>query len=66
MNILIIGGTGFLGYQLTKALLKGNQDVTLLNRGHAKDKVSFSLIDKYSIQIADKQLPQNKIDHNFN
>lgn len=41
MKILIIGGTRFLGKYLTEALLKGNQEVTLLNRGTARNKFPF-------------------------
>ncbi|MBN2009182.1 NAD-dependent epimerase/dehydratase family protein [candidate division KSB1 bacterium] len=41
MNILIIGGTRFLGRHLTEALIRGNQEVTLLNRGNFKNKVPF-------------------------
>ena len=41
MKILIIGGTRFLGKYLTEALLKGNQEVTLLNRGTARNTFPF-------------------------
>ncbi len=41
MKILIIGGTRFLGRHLTEALLRGNQDVTLLNRGNQRNRVPF-------------------------
>ena len=41
MKILIIGGTRFLGKHLTEALLKGNQEVTLLNRGTARNTFPF-------------------------
>ena len=37
MNILIIGGTRFVGYQLTWRLLAGGHRVTLLNRGTTLD-----------------------------
>ena len=37
MNILIIGGTRFVGYQLTWRLLAGGHRVTLLNRGTTHD-----------------------------
>ena len=42
MKILIIGGTRFLGKYLTEALLKGNQEVTLLNRGNRKDTFPYA------------------------
>lgn len=41
MKILIIGGTRFLGKHLTEALLKGNQDITLLNRGMARNTFPY-------------------------
>jgi len=37
MNILIIGGTKFLGYHFTKRLLKDGHQVTLFNRGLSPD-----------------------------
>ncbi len=37
MNILIIGGTRFVGYQLTWRLIAEGHRVTLLNRGTTKD-----------------------------
>ncbi|NOZ62022.1 MAG: NAD-dependent epimerase/dehydratase family protein [Calditrichaeota bacterium] len=41
MDVLIIGGTRFLGKYLTEALLKGNQNVTLLNRGTRRNIFPF-------------------------
>ncbi|MFQ6108515.1 MAG: NAD-dependent epimerase/dehydratase family protein, partial [Candidatus Aminicenantales bacterium] len=37
MRILIIGGTGFLGYHITKHLLDEGQEITLFNRGKTPD-----------------------------
>jgi nucleoside-diphosphate-sugar epimerase len=37
MRVLVIGGTRFVGYQLTWRLLAGGHRVTLLNRGTAPD-----------------------------
>ena len=37
MKILIIGGTRFLGYHLTRGLLAGGHEVTLFNRGLSPD-----------------------------
>ena len=37
MNVLIIGGTRFVGYQLTWRLLAGGHRLTLLNRGTTLD-----------------------------
>ncbi len=41
MDLLIIGGTRFLGLHLTQALLRGNQNVTLFNRGTQRNQVLF-------------------------
>ncbi len=37
MNVLIIGGTRFVGYQLAWRLIAGGHRVTLLNRGTTAD-----------------------------
>jgi nucleoside-diphosphate-sugar epimerase len=37
MQILLIGGTRFVGYQLVWRLLAADHQVTLLNRGHTPD-----------------------------
>ena len=41
MDVLIIGGTRFLGRHLTEALLKGNQNVTLFNRGTQRNNFPY-------------------------
>lgn len=41
MDVLIIGGTRFLGLHLTQALLRSNQKVTLFNRGSRRNQVPF-------------------------
>ncbi|MDZ7263655.1 MAG: NAD-dependent epimerase/dehydratase family protein [candidate division KSB1 bacterium] len=41
MDVLIIGGTRFLGLHLTQALLRSNQNVTLFNRGTRRNQVPF-------------------------
>lgn len=41
MDVLIIGGTRFLGLHLTEALLRSNQKVTLFNRGSRRNQVPF-------------------------
>jgi len=41
MDVLIIGGTRFLGLHLTEALLRGNQNVTLFNRGTKRNQFPF-------------------------
>lgn len=42
MDVLIIGGTRFLGLHLTEALLRGNQKVILFNRGTRRNIFPFS------------------------
>ena len=42
MKILIIGGTRFLGVHLTRALLDGNQEVVLMNRGSARHTFPYA------------------------
>jgi nucleoside-diphosphate-sugar epimerase len=37
MRVLVVGGTRFVGYQLTWRLLAGGHQVALLNRGHTPD-----------------------------
>jgi len=41
MDVLIIGGTRFLGLNLTEALLRGNQKVTLFNRGTRRNQFPY-------------------------
>ncbi len=41
MDVLIIGGTRFLGLHLAEALLQSNQKVTLFNRGTARNQFPF-------------------------
>jgi len=37
MKILVIGGTRFFGYHITKRLLQDGHDVTLFNRSQTPD-----------------------------
>ncbi|OQX88807.1 hypothetical protein B6D60_01065 [candidate division KSB1 bacterium 4484_87] len=53
MDVLIIGGTRFLGKYLTEALLKGNQKVTLLNRGTRRN--TFPFYEDVEWLICDRQ-----------
>jgi nucleoside-diphosphate-sugar epimerase len=41
MDVLILGGTRFLGLHLTEALLQGNQKVILFNRGTSRNQFPF-------------------------
>jgi nucleoside-diphosphate-sugar epimerase len=68
MNVLIIGGTRFLGKHLTRALLKSNQDVTLLNRGTARnvfpyyDDVEWIVCDRHDEQKVTSLLSKRSFD----
>jgi nucleoside-diphosphate-sugar epimerase len=53
-NILIIGGTRNIGYQLTQRLLQEKHQITLLNRGKTEDDFSESV---FRLQ-ADRSNPQ--------
>jgi 2'-hydroxyisoflavone reductase len=57
MNILIIGGTGFLGPYLVDAAQARNHTVTLFNRGQS----SPSLFPKLETIIGDRELDLNKL-----
>ena len=53
MNVLIIGGTRFVGYQLTWRLIAEGHRVTLLNRGTAPDPFG----DRVDRLVADRATP---------
>ncbi len=53
MNVLIIGGTRFVGYQLTWRLIAGGHRVTLLNRGTTPDPFE-GRVDRL---VADRSTP---------
>ena len=53
MDVLIIGGTRFVGYQLTWRLLAGAHRITLLNRGMTPDPFG-SRVERL---VADRQTP---------
>jgi nucleoside-diphosphate-sugar epimerase len=54
MNILIIGGTRFVGYQLVLHLLEAGRRVTILNRGVTRDDLG-SRVERL---VADRTDPQ--------
>jgi len=57
MDVLIIGGTRFLGLHLTGALLRGNQNVTLFNRGTNRNQ--FPFYDEVQWLIGDRHDEEN-------
>jgi nucleoside-diphosphate-sugar epimerase len=54
MQVLLIGGTRFVGYQLTWRLLAADHQVTLLNRGHMSDPFG----QRVERLIADRTTPE--------
>ena len=68
MKILIIGGTRFLGKYLTEALLKGNQEITLLNRGTLRNNfpcyedVEWLICDRHDEEKFKSTLKNRKFD----
>ena len=68
MNILIIGGSGFLGYHLTESLLKKSYKVTVLDRKkiYFKNK-NFKFVkgDIKNLKLLTKTIKPNDIVYNF-
>ncbi len=63
-NILIIGGTGFIGYHLAKKCLKKNFKVTSVSKNQPK-KIRFLEKVKYIICDINNKKILKKIDNNF-
>jgi len=63
-NILIIGGTGFIGYHLAKKCLKKNFKVTSISKNRPK-KIRFLKKVKYIICDINNKKILKKIDNNF-
>jgi nucleoside-diphosphate-sugar epimerase len=63
-NILIIGGTGFIGYHLAKKCLKKNFKVTSISKNQPK-KIRFLKKVKYIICDINNKKILKKIDNNF-
>ena len=63
-NILIIGGTGFIGYHLAKKCLKKNFKVTSVSKNQPK-KIRFLKKVKYIICDINNKKILKKIDNNF-
>jgi len=66
MKILIIGGTRFLGYHITKRLLADDHEITLFNRGKTPDdfekKVRRIRSDRYDPEAFSKAFRGEKFD----
>lgn len=63
-NILIIGGTGFIGYHLAKKCLKKNFKVTSISKNRPK-KIRFLKKVKYIICDINNKKILKEIDNNF-
>lgn len=68
MNILLIGGTGFISSRLTEKLLSKGHKLTLLNRGKTKNElsdissVSFVFADRNNKNVLSELASKKKFD----
>jgi|TARA_B100001964_G_scaffold238481_1_gene304053 nucleoside-diphosphate-sugar epimerase len=65
-NILIVGGTGFIGYHLAKKVLKKGWRVTSVSSNPPKKIRYLSKVNYIICDITKKKLINNKIRKNFN
>lgn len=64
-KILIIGGTGFLGYHLAKHCLKKNFKVTSISINFPKKNRFLKKVRYIKCDISNKKLLEKKLDNNF-
>lgn len=64
-KILIIGGTGFLGYHLAKYCLKKNFKVTSISINFPKQVRFLKKVRYIKCDISNKKLLEKKLDNNF-
>ena len=64
-KILIIGGTGFLGYHLAKYCLKKNYKVTSISINFPKQVRFLKKVNYIKCDISNKKLLEKKLDNNF-
>ena len=64
-NILIVGGTGFIGYHLSKKLLKKGWEVTSISTKKPNKKRYIKEVKYLFCDIANKQSLKNKIKNYF-
>jgi len=64
-KILIVGGTGFIGYHLAKKSLKKSWDVTSFSSNTPKRKRYLSRVKYIRCDITNKKLLKEKIKKNF-
>ena len=65
-NILIVGGTGFIGYHLVKRCLKKNFEVSCISTKLPTKKNLFSKVTYLICDITNKSKLKKKITNNFN
>ena len=64
-NILVVGGTGFLGYHLCKSLLKKNFNITVVSLKPPKKLRFLNKIKYIRCNIAEKKQVKKKLRNNY-
>ena len=64
-KILIVGGTGFIGYHLAKKSLKNGWQVTSISTNPPKKKRYLSKVKYIRCDITNKKLLKNRINFFF-
>jgi nucleoside-diphosphate-sugar epimerase len=64
-KILILGGTGFIGYHLAKRCLKIGFDVTSVSKSNPIKKRLLKSVDYITADISKKNLIKKKIKKKF-
>jgi UDP-glucose 4-epimerase len=65
-KILIIGGTGFIGYNFAKKCIKENLDVTSISRSKPSKERHLSKVKYIYTDITDKKKLYSKLNENYN
>lgn len=59
MKVLVIGGTGFIGSQVVRQLIKMGHQVTVFNRGETKTdlppEVNYLIGDRHKLSLYKSQ-----------
>ena len=64
-KILILGGTGFIGYHLAKESLKRGFDVTSISKNNPTKKRYLKNVNYLTVDISKKTLIKKKINKDF-
>ena len=64
-NFLIVGGTGFLGYNIAKSLLNKNNKITILSLSNPKKKRFLPNVEYIKCDISKKKQIKNKLKKNY-